>query len=85
MNPHIHREEAVHGEAWDSVHGGYFSDPLVAAPLVKKVCDLAAESKADRIVDLGGGNGFLLGRVRAGGIGSEMSLVNLESSETQLV
>lgn len=82
MNSHIQREEAVHGDAWHSVHGGYFSDQAVAAPLLEKARSLAVESGAKRIIDLGGGNGFILGRLKADGIGA--ALLNLESSEPQL-
>lgn len=84
MNDHIKREEAVHGEAWNSIHGGYFSDPAVAAPLVGKVCDLTAESRAQRIIDLGGGNGCLLGLIKSGGVADSVSLINIESSKAQL-
>ncbi|MEI6810272.1 MAG: class I SAM-dependent methyltransferase [bacterium] len=85
MNSLIQRETAVHGEAWHSIHGGYFSDPVVAAPLVSKVAALAAESRAERIIDLGGGNGYMLGQLKAAGIGAGVKLINLESSEPQIL
>ncbi|MEI6970099.1 MAG: class I SAM-dependent methyltransferase [bacterium] len=84
MNRHIQREAIVHGEAWNSIHDGYFSDGAVAAPLVGKVRELAAESRARRIVDLGGGNGFLLRQIRAAGLDPEVCLVNLDASGAQL-
>ncbi|HRT06650.1 MAG TPA: hypothetical protein P5204_13225, partial [Kiritimatiellia bacterium] len=58
-------EQAVHGSSWGRVHGGYFSDTEVARPLVAAVRDVARETRPDRIVDLGGGTGFLLAQLRA--------------------
>lgn len=84
MNEQIAREENVHGKPWDAVHGGYFSDPAVAAPLVRIVKDLALRSHADVVADLGGGNGFLLSQLVTAGIGPGISLVNLDGSPVQL-
>jgi len=84
MNRQIEREEGVHGKRWSMVHGGYFSDPIVAAPLVRKALELASISRADTIVDLGGGIGTLLSMLRAKGIKHETSLINLDDSAIQL-
>lgn len=84
MNEQIKREEGVHGVHWGGLHGGYFSDPVVAAPLVRRVRDLAGRSGADTIVDLGGGTGTLLSLLLAEGIDPGVSLVNLDASDIQL-
>lgn len=77
-------EQAVHGRKWGQMHGGYFSDPAVAQPLVEAVRAIRAESRPDVMVDLGGGTGFLLSQLRAAGIHAETSLVNLDGSAAQL-
>jgi len=84
MNEQIKREEGIHGKHWDTVHGGYFSDSDVAAPLIKKVQELAGKSGADIIVDIGGGIGFLLSQLRADGGEGGVSLINLDDSAIQL-
>jgi len=84
MNEQIKREESVHGEHWSTLHGGYFSDPVVAAPLIRKVQEIADKSRVDTIVDLGGGTGSLLSLLRAEGVDPGVSLVNLEASDIQL-
>ena len=76
-------EQAVHGAPWGQLHGGYFSDPEVARPLVAAVRDVARETGPDRIVDLGGGTGFLLGQLRAAGLAG-VSLAVLDDSAPQL-
>ncbi len=80
----IQREEAIHGARWETFHGGYFSDPAVAAPLIAKILEYAGASRADAIVDLGGGTGYLLSRLRANGLGTGVSLIDLDDSERQL-
>lgn len=77
-------EGAVHGQLWGRMHGGYFSDPAVAQPLVEAVRRVWAKARADVMVDLGGGTGFLLAQLRAEGVGAEALLVNLDCSEAQL-
>lgn len=77
-------ETVVHGTRWNTVHDGYFSDPAVAAPLVRRVLAVARRLKPDRIVDLGGGTGFLLSQMAAAGIGRTASLINLDESSAQL-
>jgi SAM-dependent methyltransferase len=84
MTEQIKKEEGVHGTHWNAVHGGYFSDPLVAAPLIRKIKDLAGKSRTKVIVDLGGGTGFLLSQLLAAGVEAGVSLVNLEDSIAQL-
>jgi hypothetical protein len=77
-------EQAVHGPFWARMHGGYFSDPETARPLVEAVRQIHAESRPDVVVDLGGGTGFLLVQLKASGLGSESALVNLDCSAAQL-
>jgi hypothetical protein len=84
MNNQIGREESVHGEQWGKLHGGYFSDPAIAQPFVDNVKDLLMESRADVVVDLGGGTGFLLSQLSAQGPYGSPALVNLEGSDVQL-
>jgi hypothetical protein len=84
MNQQIKREESVHGAHWGALHGGYFSDPVVAAPLIRKVKEIADRSGAATIVDLGGGIGSLLSLLLKAGVDSGVSLVNLDASDTQL-
>ncbi|OGW36538.1 MAG: hypothetical protein A2Y97_03610 [Nitrospirae bacterium RBG_13_39_12] len=84
MTEQIKKEKGVYGTHWDTMHGGYFSDPLVAAPLVQKIKDLSGKSKVEVIVDLGGGTGFLLSQLLVSGVEPGVSLVNLDDSATQL-
>lgn len=84
MNEQIKKEENVYGKQWSRVHGGYFSDPVVAAPLVQKVRELACESKADLILDLGGGIGSVLSQLFSAGVERGVSLVNLDDSSIQI-
>ena len=84
MTDQIKREKTSHGTQWDSIHGGYFSSPDVAAPLVRTVLGLVIESKPDVIVDLGGGTAFLLSQLMAIKPKHEAALVNLDDSATQL-
>ena len=84
MNDQIDIEKRFHGIVWNSVHDGYFSDPGIAGPLVEKVRIMARTSKADTIIDLGGGTGSLLSCIRAAGIGPDVSLLDLDDSPVQL-
>jgi hypothetical protein len=84
VNEQIDREKCVQGACWNGVHEGYFSDPSVSARLVSKIGEVARESKPDTIIDLGGGTGFLLSRLRAAGLDAGVSLVDLDDSPVQL-
>lgn len=77
-------EQAVHGASWARMHGGYFSDPEVARPLVEAVRGVWAAARPDAIVDLGGGTGFLLSRLRESGVGAGSAWVVLDGSVPQL-
>ena len=37
-------EQAIHGATWGRMHGGYFSDPQVARPLVEAVQSVAEKT-----------------------------------------
>ena len=76
-------EQAVHGATWGRMHGGYFSDPEVARPLVAAVRGIWAKASPDRIVDLGGGTGFLLAQICAAGF-ADVPLAVLDDSAPQL-
>lgn len=84
MDDYLGREKGVHGQAWDTVHGGYFSDPAVARPLVEAAASLLAKAPADVVVDLGGGTGFLLSQLAACAAVGSATLVNVDCSEVQL-
>lgn len=84
MSGELGTERGVHGLAWGQVHGGYFSDPAVARPLLEAVQTEWGASRPDVIVDLGGGTGFLLTQLRSFGIGAGTRLVNLDHSPEQL-
>jgi hypothetical protein len=78
--PLLGPEQAIHGSSWGQMHGGYFSDPEVARPLVAAVRGVWAEARPDRIVDLGGGTGYLLAQLRATGVAGDCMTVVDESA-----
>ncbi len=84
MNSSDPRQETVFGPRWSRIHGGYFADPAVAAPLVGQVLDVAARDRPDVLIDLGGGTGFLLSRLRAAGLPAGTNLLVLDDSPDQL-
>ena len=59
----IKREHNIHGQAWQSMHGGYFSSPEVVQPLVTEIAETYRKNPVEKVVDLGGGTGFLLSNV----------------------
>ena len=77
-------EQAVHGRLWGQLHGGYFSDPAVARPLVEAVSRIWDRARPDVVVDLGGGTGFLLSQLQTTEWGRSVRLVNLDGSAVQL-
>ncbi len=84
MQDYIGIERVVHGRQWNAVHGGYFSDPAIARPLVETARDLLARSPADVVVDLGGGTGFLLSQLASHGMAAGPAMVNVDCSDAQL-
>ncbi len=84
MKDRTARERVVYGPAWDHVHGGYFSDPSVARPLVEAAWKAFRAAKPGVIVDVGGGTGFVLRRLVARGLPAGVRLINLDPSTRQL-
>ena len=84
MEDLIGTEKIVHGQHWGTLHGGYFSDPAMARPLIETAKGILAKSPADVVVDLGGGTGFLLNQLVSHEIGADVELVNVDCSEAQL-
>jgi SAM-dependent methyltransferase len=84
MNEQIEREKGIQGTLWNSMHDGYFSDPAVAAPLIRKIREIAGRAKPQTIIDLGGGTGFMLSRLLKAGLAPDVSLINLDESVLQL-
>ena len=84
MGSTIEREAGVHGGAWGQVHGGYFSDPGVAAPLVDAVRNAIDTTAPATVVDLGGGAGHLLAMLREKLSRDSTSFVNVDDSKDQL-
>jgi len=78
-------EQKLYGESWNRAFGGYFSDPDVAAPMVKAVVEAAELSGPAVIVDLGGGTGFLLAEI-ADSLGPDgrSRLVCVDEADAQL-
>ncbi len=76
-------EQSIHGVSWARMHGGYFGDPDVARPLVAAVREVWNAARPDRIVDLGGGTGYLLAQIRAAGV-ADVPLTVLDDSAPQL-
>ncbi|MBN2207717.1 MAG: class I SAM-dependent methyltransferase [Candidatus Coatesbacteria bacterium] len=81
----IDPETSIHGAQWLTLHDGYFSDPTIAAPLLKTVGEAVTASRPQVVVDLGGGTGFLLTElIRQGLVPTTIRLVCLDCSERQL-
>jgi SAM-dependent methyltransferase len=77
-------EAALYGSRWEHIHQGYFSDPELAAPLVKAVLGAFSAGRPDVVADLGGGTGFLLGQlVERCGTGAAC-FINVDDSAMQL-
>jgi hypothetical protein len=79
----LHFESSLHGESWGNAHGGYFSDPVVAAPYLDAVRSRAERTNAGTLVDLGGGTGFILSAL-CRSLGPGRRYVNVDTSAAQL-
>lgn len=66
------------------MHGGYFADAAVVAPLVAAISRAAAQHPPAVLADLGGGTGFLLERLAAQGSLDGTAMVNVDLSPRQL-
>jgi SAM-dependent methyltransferase len=80
----VKKEKDSHGRQWNTLHGGYFSDPEVASPLVKVIFEAIRISRAEVIVDFGGGTGFLLHELIRNNVAPDIRLVDVDISERQL-
>ena len=80
----VTKEKGSHGRQWNVLHGGYFSNPAVAAPLIEAILNAIDISGTEVIVDLGGGTGFLLHELINCDIVPDIRLVDVDISERQL-
>jgi len=80
----IGRELSVHGQAWEHVHGGYFSDPAIAEGFITELRKAIDAGDAQVVVDLGGGTGFLLKELARHLPSPNIRFVNMDVSEKQL-
>jgi len=84
IDEQINREINAHGQQWNAMHEGYFSDPVAAGPLIEAITRYLSGSDADILLDLGGGTGFILRELIAKGAAANINPVNLDCSATQL-
>lgn len=77
-------EQEIHGRPWDGVHGGYFSSAAVVACFIDAVREAIVASRPQVVIDLGGGTGFLLARLREEEMSPRPDLINLDCSPPQL-
>jgi hypothetical protein len=84
VEDYIGSEKVVHGQQWNAMHGGYFSDPAMARPLIETAAAVLTQSPADVVVDLGGGTGFLLSQLVLQGMAAGLVMVNVDCSQAQL-
>ena len=82
----ISREQDIHGQLWQDMHGGYFSSPDVVKPLVAKIAETYRDNPVEKVVDLGGGTGFLLSNVASALAenGFNPAFLNIDLSSEQL-
>jgi SAM-dependent methyltransferase len=80
----VEQEMAVHGRRWETIHGGYFSDPEAARPLVEAICHAIDLSQPNVVADLGGGTGFILKELLRRRTMPGVRLVNVDISPSQL-
>ena len=82
----IKREHNIHGQAWQSMHGGYFSSLEVVKPLLTKIAETCRKNPVENVIDLGGGTGFLLSHVASvlADNGFNLGFIDIDLSEGQL-
>jgi SAM-dependent methyltransferase len=80
----INKEIGIHGSQWHIMHGGYFSDPSIAAPFIDVLLKAIDISRPGIVVDIAGGTGFLLRELIKRRIDPGIPLVNLDISQKQL-
>jgi SAM-dependent methyltransferase len=74
----------IHGRRWETIHGGYFSDPETARPLVEAILQAIDQSHPNAIADLGGGTGIILKELLERRALPGVRLVNVDISPLQL-
>jgi SAM-dependent methyltransferase len=74
----------VHGRRWETIQGGYFSDPEAARPLVEAILGAIDLSRPAVVADLGGGTGFILKELLRRRTMPGVRLVNVDISPLQL-
>lgn len=84
MNLEIEKEIGIHGDRWERLHQGYFSNPVVSGLLIREIIAAVEESVPTVLVDLGGGTGYLLSELMKQKIAPEIRLINLDLSLHQL-
>jgi len=77
-------ESRFYGKKWDAIHGGYFSDPVMAAPFVEMIATAVRRHRPDAVVDLGGGAGFVLSELAKRDLGCAPRLIDVDASPDQL-
>ncbi|MBF0319949.1 MAG: class I SAM-dependent methyltransferase [Nitrospirae bacterium] len=77
-------ETRLYGANWNAIHGGYFSDLAVAAPLVKVIAEAITHANPHVVADLGGGTGFILQQVAAALGSADKSFIAVDQSAEQL-
>jgi len=77
-------ETRIHGKAWASMHGGYFSSVKKATPLVSALRKTALRTRPAVLADLGGGTGFILSQFRKSPSCRKIRLLNVDVSSKQL-
>jgi hypothetical protein len=84
IDDQINREIGVHGQSWNALHEGYFSDDAVARPFISVIKQYLSASETDVLADLGGGTGFILHRLAAQCKAASITPVNMDCSAIQL-
>jgi hypothetical protein len=80
----VSKENCIHGSRWNTIHSGYFSDPKVAFPLIEVIKRTIEANHPNVIVDLGGGTGFILKELLKHHELSNIRLINVDISPSQL-
>ena len=80
----VSNESCIYGRRWNSIHDGYFSDSVVAFPLVEAVRRAVKECRPGVVADFGGGTGFVLKELLKHKEFCGVRLVNVDSSCLQL-
>lgn len=79
----VRREMIIHGQRFNAIFDGYFSDPEVARPLVEAVERAINSTHPSVVADLGGGTCFILRELLRRGL-QGIRLVNVDISPKQL-